>query len=232
MEIQPRYTLILHNIRIKLGISLIEYCIADSIYHLSNNPDSKVKGWCFASKQYIADFLGVKSKRTIFNNISSLIEKGLLEKDEETRYLRTTTKWYEKVVLMKAKKEYAEITQPMQKLHPTYAKVAQQGGAKVAHYNNTINNNTNKRTPSQEMKLFLKGEKTEELAKYISEKQNIPYQQVLSELKNFAGYWTELNKSGKKQRWELQKTFELKRRLGTWFRNANKFNKTKQWSVI
>lgn len=47
---------------------------------------------------------------------------------------------------------------------------------------------------------------------------------VRSEILKFINYWSELTKSGKKQRWELERTFELKRRLATWFRNSKKFN--------
>ena len=90
-------------------------------------------------------------------------------------------------------------------------------------YNNTINKR--ERTPSQKMNFFLiDEEEPKRIARAISENSSFSYEEVLSELKNFAGYWVELNKSGKKQRWQLQKTFELKRRLGTWFRNKNKFN--------
>jgi len=39
----------------------------------------------------------------------------------------------------------------------------------------------------------------------------------------FIDYWTELNPSGTKMRKELQPTFEIKRRLGTWQRNEKKF---------
>ena len=88
------------------------------------------------------------------------------------------------------------------------------------------------RTPSQEMNFFLTDEEyPKKIAKQLSRKSTFSYEQVISELKNFAGYWTELNKSGTKQRWELQKTFELKRRIGTWFKNAGKFNK-KSKSII
>ena len=45
------------------------------------------------------------------------------------------------------------------------------------------------------------------------------------EMRAFVNYWTEPTKSGKKVRWELQKTFDVKRRLWTWFRNADRFNK-------
>ena len=92
------------------------------------------------------------------------------------------------------------------------------------------------RTPAQEMNFFLEDiEERMRIARAISEKSNFSYQQVFSELRNFAGYWSELTKSGKKQRWQLQKTFELRRRLGTWFKNAGKFNsnqKAKQlWNI-
>lgn len=233
MKQQLRFTLILHDIRGELGLNLVRYCIADSIYHLSNNPDSKVKGWCYASKQHIAKFLGI-TVRTVFSNVNWLIKEGLVEKDEETKYLKTTKKWYEKVVLMKMRKEYEEIAHPMKELHSPSEEVAVIGSEETAHNNNNIDSNNNrKRTPSQEMKLFLTDEEEpKRIAMAISEKSRFSYEQVLSELKNFAGYWVELNKSGKKQRWELQKTFELKRRLVTWFRNKDKFNNKKKAIIL
>lgn len=42
---------------------------------------------------------------------------------------------------------------------------------------------------------------------------------VDAELKKFVSYWTEPNKSGSKVRWEQQNTFEVKRRIATWFNN-------------
>ena len=35
----------------------------------------------------------------------------------------------------------------------------------------------------------------------------------------FILYWTEKNHNGKKERWEMQKVFDIKRRWGTWTRN-------------
>lgn len=49
-----------------------------------------------------------------------------------------------------------------------------------------------------------------------------------TEIIKFCSYWTEPNKSGKRLRWELQPTFEIKRRLSTWILNSNSFkNKDK-----
>lgn len=44
-------------------------------------------------------------------------------------------------------------------------------------------------------------------------------------LEAFVDYWTEPNKTKTKLRYELQKTFDISRRLKTWFKNEKKFNK-------
>jgi len=43
------------------------------------------------------------------------------------------------------------------------------------------------------------------------------------EYDNFLSYWTEQNKSGK-ERWELEKFFNIERRISTWITNKTKFN--------
>ena len=94
--------------------------------------------------------------------------------------------------------------------------------------NITTNNKTSEiLTPSKEVKLFLRDKKyfQETAVNFISEKSNLPAEIVLQELKKFRSYWSELNGTGTKQRWQLEKTFELKRRLGTWFKNTEKFSK-------
>lgn len=40
---------------------------------------------------------------------------------------------------------------------------------------------------------------------------------------DFIDYWTEKNQSGKKMRFQLEKTWEIKRRLARWARNNEKF---------
>lgn len=57
-------------------------------------------------------------------------------------------------------------------------------------------------------------------------------QVVKSEMLKFISYWTEPDKSGKKQRWEKQETFEISRRLLTWFSKYNNFNKSKTITSI
>lgn len=45
-----------------------------------------------------------------------------------------------------------------------------------------------------------------------------------TEIEKFCSYWTEPNKSKSKLRWELQPTFDIPRRLGTWFMNDKNFS--------
>lgn len=68
-------------------------------------------------------------------------------------------------------------------------------------------------------------EKQEELITHLSEEKGIPRDQCAAQIKKFISYWTEKNPSGKKQRWQMQKVFEVNRRLATWFSNAQEFEK-------
>lgn len=99
-----------------------------------------------------------------------------------------------------------------------------------------IEGNTKKergKTPSKRMKDFLraywkKSERYKQFVKAVSIKYKVSRRFVDMEIGKFVSYWTEKNKSGTRQRWEMEKTFEVQRRLATWFRNANKFNHVKE----
>jgi len=102
-NIKSTYTTILHQVREDLKISITEYCVADTIHHLSGGEKSRqLGGWCYASKQTLANNLGV-DKRTIERAINKLLSLNLLEKDPETKYLRTTGIWFRKVETYKVK---------------------------------------------------------------------------------------------------------------------------------
>lgn len=47
--------------------------------------------------------------------------------------------------------------------------------------------------------------------------KGVPLEFARAEFIKFGNYWTELTPGGKKQRWETEKTFEVRRRLVTWF---------------
>ena len=79
-------------------------------------------------------------------------------------------------------------------------------------------------TPSQLATMFFTSEGMQgDVALAVSEKRNVPVAAVRLEVNKFVAYWTELNKSGTKQRWQIEKTFEVQRRLATWFNNVRTF---------
>ena len=55
------------------------------------------------------------------------------------------------------------------------------------------------------------------------------------EVSRFVSYWSELTLDGKKQRWETERTFEVDRRLTTWFsrkKQNSPIKPSQQWHVI
>lgn len=61
----------------------------------------------------------------------------------------------------------------------------------------------------------------------LAENTGLSTETVRAELKKFTLYWTERSKSGKKQRWEMEKTFEVDRRFSKWLSNCQKWSKEK-----
>lgn len=90
----------------------------------------------------------------------------------------------------------------------------------------------NSPTPSENMRNFLKSVESKDsayqnLVSQISLRWKMSAEIISREIDKFSDYWSELNKSGSKQRWETEKTFEVQKRLGTWFYNASKYQHPK-----
>jgi hypothetical protein len=162
------YNTIHHDIRTKHGLSLLDYCLLESIYHLSTSSKQTYKTWCNASK---SSFSYLASKRTIGTRFEHLESKGWLEFKDDKRYLKKTTKKYYQEVYSYAlgvKKLHGEEIALVKELHPTGEEVAPQvvkklhgGGEEVAPNNNIDNKKDNdidresKKALTQENKNLL-----------------------------------------------------------------------------
>ena len=150
---------------------------------------------CWASNKYFADFFGI-TKGRCSQIISSLQGKGLILINYEYKG---------KEIKRRTIKVVKKLTRVFKKLSEGYLENDKD--------NNTKNNNTsniNKELKFRRMKF--EGEVFKETYK--------------TELcREFVAYWTEPNKSKTKMRFELQKTWDTKRRLQTWYNNEKKFNK-------
>jgi biotin operon repressor len=88
-----RYTMVLHELLSKFELSWEEYVVADTVHIFSSNPNNLVApGWYYGSKDYLVELVKI-SRSSVFRHIASLIEKGILEKDNKGQLIRTTQLW-------------------------------------------------------------------------------------------------------------------------------------------
>lgn len=85
------YSVVIHPAKRELGITTLQYMLADSIYHLSHG------GWCIATRPYFAELFDC-DRSTVQRNLAKLEEKLLVERDQKTDYLRTTILWRDTVI--------------------------------------------------------------------------------------------------------------------------------------
>lgn len=77
-------------------------------------------------------------------------------------------------------------------------------------------------TPAQQAREFFENfsngtDRAQAFVLKISERYGLTVENSRAELDKFVNYWREKTKDGKRERWELQKTFEVQKRLATWF---------------
>ena len=136
---KTKFTTVLHQAREKLGLTIHEYCVADSIYHLSNSPTAN-KGWCYAGKESLGNTIGI-SRQSVHSILVYLIAKGIIEKNTNPKYIRTTEKWYSAVV--------SEKLASVKKLDTTVKNLDTKSKESLHNiYNNIYNNNNTTLTSS------------------------------------------------------------------------------------
>jgi hypothetical protein len=182
------YNTMKHDIRNKAGLSMLDYCILEMIYHLSTSGKEQYKTWCNAPKDSFSH-LSVTA-RTLVNRFKDLESKGWLEFKDSKRLLKRTTKKYFNEVycyISGVKKFHSEKISPMKKLHPEGEKISQEAvkklhseGEKISPNNNisNINKNINKeeRIKELEQQLFeLKNQDAKEKKKSCAKKEKTPH---------------------------------------------------------
>ncbi len=97
---------------------------------------------------------------------------------------------------------------------------------KMVHTKETTKETIQKKegkTPSEEAYDFFRGDEPyQELLTLFSQGRDAPT--IKREFDKFTLYWTEKNKTGTRERWQTQDTFEVKRRLLKWMSNVTQFN--------
>jgi len=201
-------------------------------------------GVAYPGSRFLKERLHI-SQPTLRKEFKYLLDKGWIkfagEKVIETDGGYQEVKAYKIVDLWQLNSEYYQkqrgekIEPPCQRGEKIDTQGVKSGGEKIGtkeeQYNKikSFNKSGDKSpTPKQEAKLFFENqEKQNEVISSLEEKfgQN---QLIAAEVKKFVSYWTEPNSTGTKQRWEKQPTFEVSRRLATWFNNIKQFQGVKK----
>lgn len=97
------------------------------------------------------------------------------------------------------------------------------------------------RTPAKNARLFFQGigdvidaragtdeavAVTDFLASLSKKYHSVPKEVLWSEVKKFFMYWTELNATGTKERWQKEPVFQVDRRLSVWFGKVDMMKNT------
>jgi len=209
-------------------------------------------GKCFASNKYFAELYGVTNK-SVSRWINKLKKHGYISIEMEhsgkqiiNRYIKLNGHPMDKKVNRYGKlngypmdkKVYTPMDKKVKDNNTSINNTSINNNNKLDINNNCSKNNnssvyyqreakknfSNFLSPAQIAKNFFENFKIQQkAAEYFSKKINLEINFCDEEIKKFASYWTEPSRSGKKQRWEMEKTFEVKRRLATWFSRCQNF---------
>lgn len=218
MTKQNAYTVIRHSYRIHYQLSANEYILADTIYHLHTSPKSRIPGWCYASKATLANFIGV-SEQSIYNLIKKVIKGGFVEKDPDTKFLRTTEKWqavYDeartwetdldgdtKESLVPLQKRYRDTKESLVP-HSTFFSQDTKESLDYNNIDSNIDSNSNKGKGFSEKQLFLIDEKAEKDKAEILTPEEQAVNEIVEFLNEKAGRNFEISKRAAGNRGEIK----------------------------
>lgn len=204
-------------------------------------------GTCWTARQTLAKQCGISIRR-LDKSITYLIAHKWLEKigtkkigtkggEQEVNEYKIADLWKLNIDYYESLKGGAPNALPTNK---GYARKDQRvctdeakGGAPGAHkeepheeepLNKSVTQSVT--TPSQESENFFKNEEMQKKAIDYLTTKGFNQEFTRNEINKFISYWTEPTRSGKKQRWETEKTYDVRRRLATWLNNSNKFNRS------
>lgn len=89
---RKRITTISELTRSRLDITRDEYAFISYTHYRSADPRQRVAGWCTDPKEEIAEFVGI-SRPGLYKMIDRMSQKGLIEVDAISGFLRATAEW-------------------------------------------------------------------------------------------------------------------------------------------
>ena len=196
-------------------INHFQFCIAKNKANMVNFHDGKF--WTFNTKSAIQELFPYLSYDQVRRALERLVEKGVLVTGNYNKIPTDRTLWYSFT---------DEFERYLQKCQIELAEMPNAKGEtnRPIPYNSTTYNTPNNPTLFNNKDSVISpkignGKSIDERKAEFHESLR-PYLQEYGEdmIIDFFNYWVEENKSGTKMRFEMERVFELKRRLITWKR--------------
>lgn len=163
---------------------------------------------CWANNRYFAEFFGISTSR-VSEIINILVEKGLI-------YSEINESSGNRRVLRFSEGGLRETLRGSSEKTDTSSEKTEHNNTSINTLNNTLNVGAGKPaspTIDEREKIFMDK---------VSEYRNTYPKEML---RAFFDYWTEKNDGGRKMKFEMEKVFEIPKRLSTWSKNEDKFKK-------
>lgn len=181
---------------------------------------SKPDGWDFSYVRMAEEHK--ESKNTILSVIQELEKQGYLKRKRLSTGRIEYHLTFEPKPIPKSWARAEPLTQTPNLGHISNKDIPTNIDSNIN--NTSITYETKNEVPKVEVNDFFEkvtagGEDFQIMVSKMAELTKLPPAMVASELKHFTIHWTERNKTGTKMRWEIEKTFEIRRRLVTWFNN-------------
>lgn len=240
---------------LEFWLNLSQGAVMDLLTHLSSWAEWKEIDWeifFYLSTSKMIEELPIISENrgTFLKIIQTLKEKELINHKlyQNRSWYNLTQKWksfISQVFDEKYKREgvenFTHSTESVEKITHKCVKNYTPSVEKITHYNNTSNNNTsiNNNKISKDILLDEKTKKSfleifkekilenNEFLEKVKIKFDLEKESLKSSAENFLIYWTEKNENWRKERWQMQKTFDIQKRFFMWLNNDRKWNSSK-----
>ena len=151
---------------------------------------------------------------------------GIKDEDIWCKFHQENGYFYNNRMLLESEKRTKYCNHQKENINKRWNKNKYHGNTTVLPLENE-NENENEDININEDKNIIKRE-----IKFKSEVYEFTEKYTDAMLNKFVSYWTEKNKSGTKMRYEMEKVFEISKRLATWSSKDKEFNKTTNLRVL
>lgn len=192
---------------------------------------SKPNGWDFAGDRIVKET--TDGRKAVYSALKELESQGLLKRQRQSDGKMEYSLEYADTQMTAKGKRVDEKPNALLGHVPKRQRAVKGSISKMELLSNKDReSNTDTihiQTPKENAKKFFENisqtplpDDSKQFLIALCERTGLPKATVWHEVQAFYLYWTEKTPTGKKQRWELEKAFEVERRLATWFARTQK----------